>query len=81
MKARRIVNRKEVWADGTVVEAVIWRLAEATKDRPHGLKYRMYCGRGGRCMVRYDNEAGTGDHVQYGVEERPYLSLCPWGGS
>ncbi|MGH8524670.1 MAG: toxin-antitoxin system TumE family protein, partial [Gammaproteobacteria bacterium] len=31
------------------------------------LKYRLYCGRGGRCLVRYDNETGKGDHRHYGT--------------
>ncbi len=33
----------------------------------------MYCGKEGRCILRYDNETGKGDHVHYGEEdERPY---------
>ena len=31
-------------------------------DRPHAIKYRLYFGRSGKCLVRYDNEAGKGDH-------------------
>jgi hypothetical protein len=47
-------------------------LPAATADRPHGLKYRLYCGRNGDCLVRYDNEAGKGDHRHYGDDEEPY---------
>ena len=31
-----------------------------------------YCGRAGRCLVRYDNEAGKGDHRHVGEREEPY---------
>jgi len=27
--------------------------------------------------VRYDNEAGKGDHVHYGNEEHPYAFVSP----
>jgi hypothetical protein len=26
-----------------------------------------------KCVLRYDNEAGKGDHVHLGTIERPYL--------
>lgn len=40
--------------------------------RPHGLKYRMYCGQADKCIVRYDNETGKGDHRHYGLSEESY---------
>jgi len=56
-----------------LVEMVIWRLPAATDERPHGLKYRLFCGRSGDCLVRYDNEAGKGDHRHYGPREESYV--------
>jgi hypothetical protein len=35
-------------------------------------KYRFYCGRGEECLVRYDNEAGKGDHRHFGEQEESY---------
>jgi hypothetical protein len=52
-----------------LVQMVLWQLPRATKDRPHGLKYRLYLGRAGQTMVRYDNEVGKGDHRHVGAEE------------
>jgi hypothetical protein len=46
--------------------------AQAVGGRPHGLKYRLYCGRGNRCLVRCDNETGKGDHRHYGDREESY---------
>jgi hypothetical protein len=72
MKAERIVDSKQVWPDGTLVQLVIWRLPEISAERPHGLKYRLYCGRRGHCLVRYDNESGKGDHRHMSGREEPY---------
>ncbi len=71
-KAVLLLREKVVRADGSIVELVIWRLPRATSDRPHGLKYRLYFGRDGKCLVRYDNEAGKGDHRHVLGREQPY---------
>ena len=72
-KAVLLLHEKLVREDGAIVELVIWRLPRATPDRPHRLKYRLYLGRGGECLVRYDNEAGKGDHRHMGTKEMPYV--------
>ena len=72
MKARLLQKSKEEFAGGGIVETAVWEMAEATPDRPHSLKYRLYCGRNGECIVRYDNETGKGDHRHYGTREESY---------
>lgn len=52
-----------------LVQMVLWQIPRPTKDRPHGLKYRLYLGRAGRTLVRYDNETGKGDHRHTGAGE------------
>ena len=72
MRARQMFHFKDRQGD-LVCEMVVWVLpAPPTRERPHGLKYRFYCGRSGDCLVRYDNEAGKGDHRHYGDREEPY---------
>jgi len=72
MKAKPIINDKRV-TDTLIVERVVWQLPKVNAERPHGLKYRLYCGTlDGRCVVRYDNEAGKGDHRHYGEIEEHY---------
>jgi hypothetical protein len=71
MKARQLLRYKGQQGD-LVVEMVLWELPESTDDRPHGLKYRLFCGRRGECLVPYGNEAGKGDHRHYGEREEPY---------
>lgn len=67
-----VVQEKVVREDGAIIELVIWKLPRSTSDRPHGIKYRLYFGRGGECIVRYDNEAGKGDHRHIRGHEEPY---------
>lgn len=55
-----------------IVEIVLWKLPQSTPDRPHGFKYRLYYGRHGVCLVRYDNETGKGDHRHVRGREMPY---------
>lgn len=72
MKAALVYRVKSLLASGAVVEMVIWRLPKPDSERPHGYKYRLYYGRGGRRIVSYDNERGKGDHRHiHGIEE-PY---------
>ena len=72
MKAVLLLDERVEMPDGAVIEIVIWRLPEPSPDRPHSIKYRLYFGRGGKCLVRYDNEAGKGDHRHIGGREKPY---------
>ncbi len=73
MKAALLLREKLVMLDGAIIEIVIWRLPQASPDRTHGLKYRLYFGSPeGECLVRYDNETGRGDHKHYGAEEVDY---------
>ena len=40
---------------------------------PFGIKYRLYYGlAGGTCIVRYDNEIGSGHHRHFMDKEAPY---------
>lgn len=67
-----LFESKEVHEDGTVVEMVIWRVPEPVPPSTHSFKYRLYFGKDGQCLVRYDNERGKGDHKHIGAKELPY---------
>ncbi|MDX1253395.1 MAG: hypothetical protein IDH49_14320 [Gammaproteobacteria bacterium] len=71
MKARQLFRHKDR-QDALALEMVLWQLPARSDERPHGLKYRLYCGRNGECLVRYDNEASKGDHRHYGSREENY---------
>jgi hypothetical protein len=74
MKVRLLLDTKTILADGRLIQRRVWQLPEPAVERPHGLKYRLYCGRNGSNIVRYDNELNKGDHKHVGPEEReiPY---------
>lgn len=72
MDATLILRDKQTLPSGVIIERVVWQLPAPEPRRSHGLKYRLFCGLGGMCLVRYDNEAGKGDHRHYGEQEEPY---------
>ncbi len=73
MAAKLILRQRHEFEDGSFAELVMWQLPQKTKDRPHGLKYRLYYGDAdGQCLVRYDNETGKGDHKHLGKDEVIY---------
>lgn len=70
-RATCIINSKVIQGRW-IVQRTVWVLPKTSTERPHGLKYRLFCGDAAYCLVRYDNEAGKGDHRHYGEHEEPY---------
>lgn len=73
MQATLISKAKEIRDDGSVVEIVVWLIAEPMYPCTHLYKYRLYFGASGQCRVRYDNERGKGDHRHFNDVETPYI--------
>jgi|ERR1700677_314938 hypothetical protein len=73
MKAVLLLRSKEVLADGSILEMVLWRLPQPVAGSRHLYKYRLYYGRGGVRIVGYDNERPKGDHRHLDGKESPYL--------
>jgi hypothetical protein len=69
--ATLIINTKAVMGRW-IVQRRVWVLPQSSAERAHGLKYSLFCGDAAQCLVRYDNEAGKGDHRHYGLHEEPY---------
>ena len=59
------------------IEVVVWRLPQPLSGSTHSLKYRLAYVVDGECVLRYDNEAGKGDHRHYGNEESAYVFSDP----
>ena len=68
-KARLIIDKKLRQGD-LLMHVVVWRLPFPTIYRPESIKFRLYLGKAGRTLVRYDNETGKGSHRHVGPEER-----------
>lgn len=47
---------------GAIVEMVVWRVPKPVLGSAHGFKYRFAYVVKGKCVLRYDNESGKGDH-------------------
>ncbi|MLE30497.1 hypothetical protein EBH50_11155 [Salmonella enterica] len=50
-------------------ELVIWEVDPAVRASNHNYKYRLAYIVDNVCVLRYDNEAGKGDHKHIGNEE------------
>ncbi|WP_339058466.1 toxin-antitoxin system TumE family protein [Candidatus Regiella endosymbiont of Tuberolachnus salignus] len=55
------------------IEMVVWRVDPPVKASQHSYKYRLAYIEKGVCVLRYDNEAGKGDHKHIGSQESPII--------
>ena len=58
--------------DGVRVEIVIWKVPRSLKGSMHRFKYRLALIVDDACVLRFDNEAGKGDHMHIGAREFEY---------
>ena len=73
MKARQIFNRRVTITKNSFAELVIWKVPKPLAGSAHSYKYRMALIHHGVSVLRYDNEAGKGDHKHIGADEQPYI--------
>jgi len=62
MKAELLLAQRHNLADGDFMEMVIWRVPTPVRGSRHYYKYRFALVENDVCTLRYDNEAGKGDH-------------------
>ena len=55
--------------DHSFVDLVIWRLPQPVRGCSHSFKYRLAYVEKDHCVIRFDNEAGKGDHKHIGRHE------------
>ncbi|MBX9746164.1 MAG: hypothetical protein K2X34_04635 [Hyphomonadaceae bacterium] len=72
MRATLLYRERLVLSETAFVEMVVWRLPFPLAGSAHSLKYRLALVSDGACVLRYDNEAGKGDHRHVGARETPY---------
>jgi hypothetical protein len=72
MVSRLLFDRRIVLTPTAFVELVLWKVPTPVVGSGHGFKYRLALVSHGACVLRYDNEAGKGDHVHRGAEEYVY---------
>jgi hypothetical protein len=72
MKAELLINERHVLDDRAFVEIVVWQVPRSVRGSRHRFKYRLALVRDAVCVLRYDNEAGKGDHRHIGGAEERY---------
>jgi hypothetical protein len=77
MKAIALVRRRVVVAADAFVEVVIWQVPEPVPPSMHLFKYSLAYVVEQRCVLRYDNERGKGDHRHTETAEEPYTFSTP----
>jgi hypothetical protein len=77
VKAVELVRTRIVYSTTAFAELVLWQLSKPLTGCAHRFKYRLAYVACGTCVLRYDNEAGKGDHRHYGRKEGPYLFSDP----
>ena len=66
-----------VYSERAFAELVLWRVPKPLKGSKHSYKYRLAYVVDGECVLRYDNEAGKGDHRHYSGKESAYAFVSP----
>jgi len=71
-KAKQLLRQRYNLSATGLVDIVVWEVPASLPGSNHLLKYRLAFVVEGACVLRYDNEAGKGDHKHIGTSEVPY---------
>jgi hypothetical protein len=66
VEAELLLNERHRLTTDAFVELRVWRMSQAVPGSGHDLKYALAYVVAGTCVLRYDNEAGKGDHRHRG---------------
>ena len=72
MKAQPVIHASIEIAEDARAHMVVWKLPGPLAGSAHSFKYRLAYVVSGECVLRYDNEAGKGDHRHWGAQETGY---------
>jgi hypothetical protein len=77
MKAQLLLHERHQLAVDSFAELRVWRVPTPVRGSGHDFKYALALIVGGACVLRYDNEAGKGDHRHVGEIETDYAFATP----
>ncbi len=77
MKAELLLHERHQIESDAFVEIKVWRVPSSVRGSAHGFKYALAYVVRSTCVLRYDNEAGKGDHRHLGSAETPYQFSDP----
>ena len=75
MKATLLIDERQIIAENAFVELVVWQVPSPVRGSDHSFKYRLAFVVDDECLIRYDNEAGKGDHRHVGGREVTYTFI------
>ena len=77
MSAELLLRERHQIDDDAFVDLRIWRVPSRVRGSAHDYKYSLAYVVAGTCVLRYDNEAGKGDHRHRGGREEFYRFITP----
>lgn len=77
MQARLLLRERLAIGENRFAEVVIWQVPRPILGSLHDYKYRLAFVVDEVCVLRFDNEAGKGDHKHIGKTEVPYAFMNP----
>ncbi len=77
MAAELLLRERHQLYDDAFAELRIWRVPSRVRGSEHDYKYSLAYVVAGECVLRYDNEAGKGDHRHRGSREERYRFTTP----
>lgn len=77
MNARLLLDERQQLRAEAFVALRVWAVPHAVRGSAHRYKYSLALIVGGVCVLRYDNEAGKGDHKHVGDLEVIYDFTTP----
>ena len=69
MNAELLLRERYLLGEDRFAEIVIWQVPNPVPGSAHGYKYRLAFVVRDVCVLRFDNEAGKGDHMHIGGRE------------
>ena len=72
MKAGPLPHEHHQVSEDSLAELRIWQVTSPVPGSEHAYKYSLACITAGECVLRYDNEAGKGNHKHMGENEIQY---------
>lgn len=72
MPAELLLRERHQLSDDAFAELRVWRVPSPVRGSAHRYKYSLAYIVAGECVLRYDNEAGKGDHRHAGGREERY---------
>lgn len=77
MGAVALIRTRIVYSETAFAELVLWQVPHPVRGSTHEYKYRLAYVVQDTCVLRYDNEAGKGDHRHWGDQEKSYRFTTP----